>query len=52
MPCKTNNNDPDFGLEVRDEVIKKLQAQRKANKPGVSLEEVANKFNITLKGDK
>ena len=49
MPRKARNNDYDFDLEIRDEVIQKLKAQKEANRPRISLEEVAKKHNITLK---
>jgi hypothetical protein len=50
MLPKKNIIDPDFGLEIREEVIQKLKAQKAANKPRISLEQVAKQLNIRLKG--
>jgi hypothetical protein len=47
---RTKNNDTDFGLEIRSEVIQKLKTQKKANKPKITLEQVAQQHNIKLKG--
>jgi hypothetical protein len=53
MPKKrTINNDPDFGLEIREEVIQKLKAQKEANKPRITLEQVAKQHNIRLNGER
>lgn len=41
--------DPDDGLEVKEEIIQKLKAQKAANKPKISLEEVAKQHGIDLK---
>jgi predicted house-cleaning noncanonical NTP pyrophosphatase (MazG superfamily) len=41
--------DPDEGLEVRQEVINKIKAQKTANKPKISLEQVAKRHGIELK---
>ena len=40
--------DPDEGLELRPEVIKKLKAQRKSKKKRISLEELAKEMGIEL----
>lgn len=41
--------DPDEGLEVREEVIQRLKAQRKAKKPRIPMEEIAKKHGFALK---
>ncbi len=41
--------DPDEGLEVREEVIQQLKAQRKARKPRIPMEKVAKKYRFESK---
>jgi hypothetical protein len=41
--------DPDEGLEIKEAVIQKIKAQKAANKPKISLEEVAKQHGIDLK---
>ena len=41
--------DPDEGLEVREEVIEKLKAQRKSRKKRVPMEEVAREYGLEFK---
>lgn len=41
--------DPDAGLEVREEVIQRLKAQRKEKKPRIPMEEIARKHGFELK---
>ena len=40
--------DPDGGLEVREEIIEKLKAQRKSRKKGIPMEEVAREYGVKL----
>ncbi len=41
--------DPDHGLELREEVIQRLKAQRKAKKPRIPMAEVAKKHGFELR---
>lgn len=41
--------DPDQGLELREEVIQRLKAQRKAKKPKIPMEEIAKKHGFGLR---
>lgn len=41
--------DPDQGLELREEVIQRLKAHRKARKPRIPMEQVAKKHGFELK---
>ncbi len=41
--------DPDEGLELKEEVIQKLKAQKESGKPRLTMEEVAKKHGIELK---
>ena len=41
--------DPDEGLKVREEVIQRLKAQRKAQKPRIPMEHVAKKYGFKMK---
>ena len=41
--------DPDEGLEIKEEIIQKLKAQKEAGKPRISMEEIARKHGIELK---
>ena len=41
--------DPDECLEVREEVIEKLKAQRKSRKKRVPMEEVAREYGLEFK---
>jgi hypothetical protein len=41
--------DPDEGLGIKEEVIRKLKAQRESNMPKISLEQVAKRHGIELK---
>ena len=50
MPkLQLNKVDLDAGLEIREEVIEKLKSQRIANKPRITIEQVAKKYDIKLK---
>ena len=40
--------DPDKGLHIREEVIQKLKAQKKARKPRISMEQLCKERGITL----
>jgi ethanolamine ammonia-lyase small subunit len=41
--------DPDEGLEIREEIIQKIKAQKVANKPRIPLEKIAKRHGIELK---
>lgn len=41
--------DPDEGLEIREEIIQKLKAQKESKIPRISMELVAKKYGIELK---
>lgn len=41
--------DPDEGLEIREEVIQKLKANKESRKPRIPMEQVAKKHGIELK---
>jgi len=41
--------DPDEGLELKEEVVQKLKAQRESSKPRISMEDVAKTYGIELK---
>jgi len=41
--------DPDEGLEVREEIIEKLKAQRKSRKKRIPMEEVAKQYGLESK---
>ncbi len=40
--------DPDQGLELKEEVIRKLQAHKVSNTARIPMEQVAKKFGIEL----
>ncbi len=42
-------NDPDEGLEVREEIIDKLKAQKSSGKKRIPMEQVAREFGLNLK---
>jgi predicted house-cleaning noncanonical NTP pyrophosphatase (MazG superfamily) len=41
--------DPDEGLEIKPEVIEKIKAQKAANKPKTTLEQIARRHGIELR---
>ncbi len=41
--------DPDEGLEVREEIIEKLNAQRTSRKKRIPMEEVAKEYGLEFK---
>jgi predicted house-cleaning noncanonical NTP pyrophosphatase (MazG superfamily) len=41
--------DPDEGLEIREEIIQRLKANKESRKPRISMEQVAKKHGIELK---
>jgi predicted house-cleaning noncanonical NTP pyrophosphatase (MazG superfamily) len=41
--------DPDEGLEIKDEVIRKLKSHKESSKPRIPIEQVAKKYGIELK---
>jgi len=42
-------SDPDEGLEVREEIIDKLKAQKSSRKKRIPMEQVAREFGLNLK---
>jgi hypothetical protein len=41
--------DPDEGLELKEEIIERLKANKADRTPRTSLEDVAKKYGVTLK---
>ncbi len=41
--------DPDVGLEIKEEVVERILAQRKAKKTRIPMEKVAKKYGFKLK---
>jgi signal recognition particle GTPase len=41
-------NDPDRGLELREEIIQKLKAQKLSHKKRIPMEQVAKEFGFKL----
>lgn len=48
LPIESNESiDPDFGLEVKPEVIEQLLAIRQSNRPTLSSDEVKQRLGLT-----
>jgi hypothetical protein len=48
MKNKKRTVDPDKGLELKEEIIQRLKANKANRKPGIPMEEVAKKYGLNL----
>ncbi|MFA5309971.1 MAG: hypothetical protein WC370_10905 [Dehalococcoidales bacterium] len=48
----TSNQDPDEGLEIKENIVNILKDNRRTRKPRIPMEQILKKHNIKLNGAK